>query len=142
MDIFKKRSIRDDTTKVIALPEKKDCPRIDQIRKLSVHNVAAKGPAWARSLSRKILGNEEFCLQIDAHMEFVQNWDDIAKHGWAATGNEFGIISTVPPGLADKEQDVHTVPRQCEVQFLEVGIPVSTVCVVLFYLGGRVDDLP
>ena len=126
MDIFRKVTLREDTTKVIAKPTRKDCPRIDQIRKVAVHNVAAKGPAWARALGRKILGNEEFCLQIDAHSEFVQDWDYISKREWAAAGNEFGIISTVPTGLSDKEQDVHSVPRQCEIQFLEVGLPVST----------------
>ena len=56
----------------------------------------------------------------------MQDWDEISKREWAATGNEFAVISTVPAGLADKNEDVHTVPRQCEVQFLEVGVPVST----------------
>lgn len=126
-EIFDRHTVRADTIKVIAKPEKKGCPRLDQIRKLSVHNVAAKGPVWARSLVRKILGNEEFCLQIDAHSSFVADWDDKLKHEWAATGNEFGIISTVPPAVADKdsEETANTVPRQCSVQFQEVGLPVS-----------------
>lgn len=127
--IYRKRSIRKDTTKVIAEPEKKDCPRVDQIRKLSVFNTAAKGPVWARSLVRKVLGNEEFCLQIDAHTQFVQDWDQKLKHEWAATGNEFGIISTVPPAL-DEEKTHYppngdTVPRSCLIKFMEVGVPVS-----------------
>jgi len=122
-DIYRKIQLRQDTTKVISKPTRHECPRVDQIRKLSVHNVAAKGPTWARALVHKILGDEEFCLQIDAHTEFVQDWDEISKREWAATGNEFAVISTVPAGLADKNEDVHTVPRQCEVQFLEVGVP-------------------
>lgn len=121
--IYKKVTIRKDTTTVIATPERNLCPRIDQIRKLSIHDMAAKGPAWARSLSRKLLGNEEFCLQIDAHSEFVTNWDDKVKHEWAATGNEFGIISTVPPAMGDTEGQ-RTVPRQCWVKFQEIGTPV------------------
>lgn len=135
VDIYLKRSLRAETTKVIAKPEKKECPRIDQIRKLAVHNVAAKGPSWARSLVRKILGNEEFCLQIDAHSEFVSEWDDKLKHEWAATGNEFGIISTVPPAIAEKAaaaaggESGTTVPRQCMVQFQEIGVPVSVFVV-------------
>ncbi len=125
-EIYKKPRIREDTNKVIAKPERKECPRVDQIRKLSVHNFAAKGPVWARSMVRKILGNEEFCLQIDAHTSFVADWDDKLKHEWAATGNEFGIISTVPPAIADKdsEETQNTVPRQCSVQFQEIGLPV------------------
>lgn len=124
VDIYQKRSIRKDTTKVMAKPVRKDCPRVDQIRKVAVHNVAAKGPVWARSLVRKILGNEEFCLQIDAHSEFVKDWDEKLKHEWAATGNEFGIISTVPPAIADRETET-AVPRQCMLLFQEVGVPVS-----------------
>jgi hypothetical protein len=87
-------------------------------------------------LSHKILGNEEFCLQIDAHTAFVQDWDEKLKQEWAATGNEFGIISTVPPGFAAKDKDVHTqnVPRSCVVTFEEVGIPVSALyCFVLLF---------
>lgn len=128
VDIYQKRSLRKDTTKVMARPERKDCPRIDQIRKLAIHNVAAKGPVYARSMVRKILGNEEFCLQIDAHTEFVPEWDDKLKHEWAATGNEFGIISTVPPAIGEREaagESITSVPRQCMVQFQEIGIPVS-----------------
>ena len=109
---------------MIAMPEKKKCPRIDQIRKLSVHDIAAKGPGWARSLTRKILGNEEFCLQIDAHTEFVPEWDAKVKHEWAATGNEFGIISTVPLAIGEAVDDM-SVPRQCSVMFQEIGAPVS-----------------
>lgn len=124
--IYNKNKLRADTTKVVSKPTRKDCPHIDQIRKLSVHHYAAKGPIWARSLARKILGDEEFCLQIDAHTEFVSEWDDKVKHEWAATGNEFGIISTVPLGLSEHETEpANSVPRQCMVQFLEVGIPVS-----------------
>eukprot|EP00339_Tiarina_fusa_P005024 CAMPEP_0117014916 /NCGR_PEP_ID=MMETSP0472-20121206/12010_1 /TAXON_ID=693140 ORGANISM="Tiarina fusus, Strain LIS" /NCGR_SAMPLE_ID=MMETSP0472 /ASSEMBLY_ACC=CAM_ASM_000603 /LENGTH=492 /DNA_ID=CAMNT_0004718591 /DNA_START=24 /DNA_END=1499 /DNA_ORIENTATION=- len=127
VDIYKKVPIRADTTKVIAKPERGTCPHIDQIRKLSIHNVAAKGPVWARSMTRKVLGNEEFCLQIDSHMKFVQDWDEKAKMEWAATGNEFGIISTTPKGFGDMDTtDVHEVPRQCLVHFLEVGIPHYT----------------
>jgi hypothetical protein len=85
---------------------------LSQIRKLSVHNRAAKGPTWARSMARKVLGDEAFCLQIDSHMKFVQDWDEMIKMEWAATGNEFGIISTIPAGLPDINMDVHEVPRQ------------------------------
>eukprot|EP00934_Nitzschia_sp_Nitz4_P000931 Nitzschia sp. Nitz4//scaffold82_size85912//42151//44131//NITZ4_005142-RA/size85912-snap-gene-0.140-mRNA-1//-1//CDS//3329558838//931//frame0 len=128
-NIYDKREIRADTTKVVATPDRATCPRIDQIRKLSVHNYAAKGPVWARSLTRKILGNEEFCLQIDAHTAFVQDWDDKLKHEWAATGNEFGILSTVPLPIAEltmPTEESNAVPRQCHVEFVEVGVPQYT----------------
>jgi hypothetical protein len=126
-DIYDKLNLRKDTTKVIAKETaRKECPRVDQIRKLSVHQYAAKGPTWARALGRKILGNEEFCLQIDAHMKFVQNWDEKAKQEWSGTRNEFGIISAVPQGFyALENTPATTVMRGCEVEFMDVGVPVS-----------------
>jgi hypothetical protein len=61
-------------------------------------------------------------MQIDAHTEFVKDWDEKLKQEWVNTANEFGIISTVPAGLGDK--DASEVPRQCAVEFQNVGIPV------------------
>jgi hypothetical protein len=76
-------------------------------------------------LAHKVLGNQEFCMQIDAHMEFTKNWDEKVKTEWANTGNEFGIISTIPAGLGEKEEVA--VPRQCAVDFQDIGIPVRNV---------------
>jgi Glycosyltransferase (GlcNAc) len=126
VDIYQKKAIRKDTTKILTTTRKKSCPRMNQIRTLAVHHVDAKGPSYARSLARKVLGNEEFCLQIDAHTDVVSEWDDKLQHEWAATGNEFGIISTVPAALSERETlAVNTVPRQCAMNFLETGVPVS-----------------
>ena len=131
IDIYKKETIRADTTKIIAKDQRKDCPRIDQIRKLAIQNYGAKGPSYARSMVRKILGNEEFCLQIDAHTQVVQDWDVLLKQEWERAGNEFGIISTVPAALGEK--DTPSVPRQCAVEFQDVGVPVRTFGFVFFY---------
>ncbi len=125
--IYRRETIRADTTKIIAKDaERSRCPRIDQIRKLAVHNVAAKGPSWARSLGRKILGNEEYCMQIDAHMKFAPEWDAKVRQEWLGTANEFGIISAQPPPLGEADMTDQIVPRNCAVEFLEVGIPVSS----------------
>jgi hypothetical protein len=129
---YKRQTIRKDVTKVIAEPERLQCPRFNQVRLLAFHNKSAKGPAYARSMTRKILGNEEFCMQIDAHTSFSQNWDQIAKEEWRKTGNEFAVISNVPakqgeqadyqPGGAKQTE----VPRQCVTRFQDNGIPVRT----------------
>ena len=125
--IYSKPNLRKDVTKVIAKSEERQgCPRIDQIRKLSVHNFAAQGPSWARALSRKILGNEEFCLQIDSHNQFVQDWDEKLKMEWSAAENEFGIISAPPLGYYELEhnKDQTTVARGCEIEFQDNKVPV------------------
>jgi hypothetical protein len=99
---------------------------------------------FARSLARKVLGNEEFCMQIDAHTSFAKNWDEILKQEWKNTENEFGIISTVPPPKG--EQDVYQpgglkekeVPRQCIITFEANGVPVrSGTCIICVRLSSR-----
>jgi hypothetical protein len=128
LEIYQRTTIRKDVTKVIAKdPERSLCPRINQIRNIAVHNSSAKGPSLARSLGRKVLGNEEFCLQIDAHSKFIQDWDIVLKEQWKAADNEFAIISHPPPQINDFEKKVEdqVIPRHCAIDFLDVKIPVS-----------------
>jgi Glycosyltransferase (GlcNAc) len=128
LEIYQRVAIRKDVTKVIVKDsERSQCPRIDQIRNIAVHSDSAKGPSWARSLGRKVLGNEEFCLQIDAHSQFIKDWDIALKEQWTATENEFAIISHPPPHMGDFEKSVEdqVIPRHCTVDFLDIQIPVS-----------------
>lgn len=108
------------------------CPHFDQVRLVAYHHIQAKGPTLARSMVRKVLGNEEFCMQIDAHTEFVRGWDELVVAEWKKTENEFGILSNVPADKAKKDSyaegsDKFTeVPRQCVVRFLDNGFPVRS----------------
>jgi len=105
------------------------CPRaMDQIRSVRFHHLAAKGPVYARSFIRKVLGNEEFCMQIDAATEFAQGWDDLAVKQWMKTGNEYAVLSNVP--LSGKERERNSVdksvevPRQCAIKIGSEGVPL------------------
>lgn len=127
-----KRKIRDDVTKLMVVEGREEkCPRHKQIRVVAFFNVAANGPNGARALTRKVLGNEEYCMQIDAHTQFVSNWDEIAKAEWKAANNEFAIISTVPAKkseISDYESWTGSkngeVPRGCLVRIADNDIPV------------------
>lgn len=136
VEFIQRHSIRADMTKVIATEDFGTCPRVNQIRLLSKYNIAAKGPTDARALTRKILGNEEYCLQIDAHTSFTKDWDQVAKEEWKKTGNEFAILSTAPARM--KEQSDYEswtgsksgeVPRQCFPNILDTNIPVRVLLV-------------
>jgi len=126
---YKRQTIRKDVTKIIAEPERLECPRFNQVRLLAFHDRSAKGPLYARSMTRKILGNEEFCMQVDAHSSFRQNWDQYAKEDWAKANNEFAVISHVPAKQGEQTQHEDggaqqtEVPRQCSVKFQDNGIP-------------------
>uniref|UniRef100_A0A7S3L6I9 Uncharacterized protein n=1 Tax=Amphora coffeiformis TaxID=265554 RepID=A0A7S3L6I9_9STRA len=129
-ETIKRQPVRKDVTKILTKDdERAKCPHYDQVRQVSFHDIQAKGPAYTRSLTHKVLGNEEFCLQIDAHTQLVPNWDVYMKEEWKAMGNEFGVLSTIPPATTDMDSlgptgDKAThVPRQCFVKFRDNGVP-------------------
>lgn len=35
-----------------------------------------------------LLADEEFCMQTDSHMDFVDSWDTVMMAEWVATRNE------------------------------------------------------
>jgi len=107
------------------------CPHVKdgRVRRVKFHHYAAKGPVYARSFIRKVLGNEEFCMQIDAATDFAQGWDDLAINQWSMTQNEYAVLSNVP--LSDKEREKNSgnsnnaeVPRQCSIKIGSEGVPL------------------
>jgi len=134
---LKRTTVRKDMVKLQYLPEETaNCPRYDQIRRVAFHDLSSKGPNFARSLARKVLGNEQYCMQIDAHTVFVENWDDVVKNEWLRAKNEFAVISTAPAPKAIKHEYMSggdkygMVPRQCKVKFMPNGFPVSAILVM------------
>lgn len=116
--------------KVMSDPESRaKCPHYDQVRPVNFYYINAKGPIYARSMIRKVLGNEEFCLQIDAHTRFTKDWDEKVVNEWKLANNEFGVLTNVPAPLTEKsDYDVggakeKRVPRQCAVRFGDNGYP-------------------
>mmetsp|Transcript_6705 Transcript_6705/g.13789 ORF Transcript_6705/g.13789 Transcript_6705/m.13789 type:complete len:581 (+) Transcript_6705:114-1856(+) len=106
---------------------RKACPRAEkQIRTLRFHHLASKGPVYARSFARKLLGNEEFCMEIDAAMDFVEGWDVKVVGQWQMTGNEYGVLSALPFSLKDRErvESGQEVARQCAIRIGSEGVPL------------------
>jgi hypothetical protein len=130
---LERKTIREGVVKVMALGDARaKCPYYDQVRTIAFYHINAKGPILARSMTRKSLGNEEFCMQVDAHTDFAKNWDAMVVEEWEQTENEFAIITAVPAPKTEKE--AHTeggekfkkVPRQCYIRFRDNKYPVST----------------
>ena len=44
---------------------------------LDIPYVESKGACWARNKLQQLYNNEEYTLQIDSHMRFNKDWDDI-----------------------------------------------------------------
>jgi len=113
------------------------CPRAaTQIRSVRFHHYGSKGPVYARSFTRQVLGNEEFCMEIDASMDFGDNWDIAAIEQWKLTNNEYAVLSNVPLSAKEKASSssnnnnpssaavVVEVPRQCEIKIGSEGVPL------------------
>jgi hypothetical protein len=72
------------------------CPYVDNIRIMRVNATESMGPTWARALGSTLLQDEEFCMQTDAHMDFVVDWDTKMLEMWALTGSfHFLAISCI-----------------------------------------------
>ena len=50
----------------------------DRFRILNIPYEESKGVCWARNLTQQLYEGEEYTLQIDSHMRFEQDWDEIS----------------------------------------------------------------
>ena len=48
-----------------------------RFRILDIPHTDSKGVCWARNLTQQLYKGEKYTLQIDSHMRFVKDWDDI-----------------------------------------------------------------
>jgi hypothetical protein len=64
------------------------------IRVTVVRAADSKGPVFARAKQRAMQGDELFCMQIDAHSQFVLRWDDELIAEWLKVRNEYAVLST------------------------------------------------
>jgi len=46
-----------------------------QIRQIHIPSIDAKGPTYGRYLASLLYQGEDYILQIDSHLRFVQDWD-------------------------------------------------------------------
>mmetsp|Transcript_26754 Transcript_26754/g.69953 ORF Transcript_26754/g.69953 Transcript_26754/m.69953 type:complete len:476 (+) Transcript_26754:101-1528(+) len=85
------------------------CGPASRVRMYRMTMQEAKGPAYARGRQPILLGDggelEDFCMQIDAHTVFTPGWDENAIKQWAATDNEYAVLSTYPTNAAELQAD-------------------------------------
>lgn len=55
--------------------EQPDFSFIPRYSLTTIHPKQAKGVGYARSLAMQMYADEDFYLQIDSHMQFIQHWD-------------------------------------------------------------------
>lgn len=103
-----------------------NCPHYSQLEHLAVFSLGAKGPTVSRALARKLLGNQEFCMQVDSHSDFVRNWDTISIDEWNRIRNEFAVLSHQPADkmLIDDANLLTNVARTCHVEVNPAKLPM------------------
>ncbi|EQC40353.1 hypothetical protein SDRG_02254 [Saprolegnia diclina VS20] len=65
----------------------------------------SKGPTVARAQLYPLLGDQEFSMMIDSHVQFAQMWDDLVIAEWVATDNEMAVLSNYPMGFEQLTAD-------------------------------------
>lgn len=77
-----------------------DCFKIEtrpeQVRTLEFHAKESRGVGWARHHSQSLWRDEEFTLQIDSHMRFVANWDEVLLGMYDSCPSERAVLTTYP----------------------------------------------
>jgi len=86
----------------VCLPTKQDCELApDQIlcqysQLIDVYEMDASlavGPVFARHLGHRMYRGEYFAMQVDAHVSFVQDWDEDVVQQWKSAQNEMAILT-------------------------------------------------
>ena len=94
-------------------PIKKPEQALDsQIRMYRIGKEEARGAGYARAYAQKLYRDEEFFLQIDSHMRFVQDWDRILFRNYSEVVRKEGthkIILTQLPDSYDYDENGNEV---------------------------------
>lgn len=83
--------------------EDEDCflivTRPNQVRIVHFNAQESKGACWARHHNQKLWQGEEFTLQIDSHMRFVQGWDETLLKMYRSLPSHKAVLTTYPAGF-------------------------------------------
>ncbi|KDO27967.1 hypothetical protein SPRG_07244 [Saprolegnia parasitica CBS 223.65] len=72
-----------------------ECQYKDHITVESRPAGASRGPTYARHLQQQLIhADDDFCLQLDAHSVFTNDWDAALLREWERTENEMAVLTT------------------------------------------------
>ncbi|MDA8231064.1 MAG: hypothetical protein M0006_06975 [Magnetospirillum sp.] len=69
----------------------------EQCRIVAIDARDSRGVCWARAKVQELWRGEEYTLQIDSHMRFVQDWDDTLLTMLANCPSDRPVLSSYPP---------------------------------------------
>ncbi|KAL4134500.1 hypothetical protein PRIC2_004825 [Phytophthora ramorum] len=77
-------------------PQDAECRYKKQITIDTRDAAESAGCTTARHLQQKLVGNQEFCLQVDGHSVFTNRWDEDILEDWASIDNEMAVMTMYP----------------------------------------------
>ncbi|RHZ33365.1 hypothetical protein DYB37_007273 [Aphanomyces astaci] len=93
-------------------PEDGDCIYKHLIQIHARDSKLSTGPIAVRARMQGMIQAEEFCLTIDAHSQFIPNWDVAMVDEWTRAGNELAVLSVYPPGYDKMGPNMSIPPAQ------------------------------
>ena len=97
--------------------------RPEQIRLIELHAKDSRGVCWARHRTQGLWQGEEYTLQIDSHMRFVEHWDEKLLAMLASCPSEKSVLSSYPPTYVPPDQlGDEVVSRMFAQLFDELGV--------------------
>lgn len=111
--------------------EDSDCfeipsPRPEQCRLVTYHVSQSEGVGWARAQAHRLWQGEEYVLNIDSHMRFVEGWDELMIAQLKACPGAKPLLTSYPPGYVPPDQlNPPTVTMLCAGYFDEASVQVN-----------------
>lgn len=84
------------------LKELEELQKIKNCRVKHLKKSEARGSCYARYLCQQLIEDEDYALQIDAHMRFCKHWDTKTIELLLSIGDSKAIISCYPPLLNEE----------------------------------------
>lgn len=81
--------------------EWKYCKYKEQIIFHELKSTESRGPTFARSKQQSLVGDQAFCMQLDGHSIFTNDWDVHILNDWKSADNEMAVLSTYLHDLHD-----------------------------------------
>lgn len=76
--------------------------KIDNCKIIHLKKDRARGSVFARYLCQRLIDDEKYIYQIDAHMRFVKHWDSLIINQLLSLHDNKAILSAYPPAMTEE----------------------------------------
>ncbi|KAG9402066.1 hypothetical protein AC1031_007763 [Aphanomyces cochlioides] len=125
--------------KLAEASEWKECKYKDNIRVDKRNSAESKGPTVIRWRQQQLIQDEEFCLAIDAHSQFLPNWETIMVKEWLRADNEMAVMTSYPLDYSYIGKDL-TIPHHYSSHLCAYNIRHEVTSIPIIGGMAMIDD--